>query len=254
MIRKLLPVALASATLLGAACGGGSGNDEAIDAAVARTTLIEHLHDRGEAAAAYSWARTLEEMLPNVAFQPPGRVAVQPVRQAVVGDVVDVEPGRAFRNQARGTTDRPTTLDDFDDPTADWRTLHLEVEVVESLGDEVGRRTLRVGLPVSGYDDPRILIEGAKALGRVVLLLDDAAGDLYAYDRSVVGMVLGGQYLATVADDGALAFPVLEASEAEAFQGELRTLDDLRRAAAEPTTVIPLAETAPGFFARTDAG
>jgi hypothetical protein len=228
-------------TLALTALGGGCSDDAApsTGAAEARAAFVDVLAARSDSVGG-GVPRTLEEHLPNVALQPPSGEPVPLPILVVIGEVTDVQPGRAFRDAPPNSGESATEVD-FDDPTASSRTLHLEVRVDDA--------PVRVGVPISGAADPRVLIDGAKALGRVVLLLDRTT-QAYPYDASLLRMIAEGRYLVTVDDDDTLHLPVLPLEDARAFQGELRSLDDLRRAAAEPTRLIPVEEPAPGVYVR----
>lgn len=194
---------------------------------------IEHLKRRTSGAYGRVF-RTLEEALPNVRFRDRAGRLHQPTVLAVMGRISEAEPGVAFRDEETGS--EPL---DFGNPSADWRTLHLQIDVEEVLGGAAPSPPVVVGLAVSGGEDPEALAESLESLGDVFLLLAEA-GPVFNYDRSLYRILGDGALLATVSRDGRLHFPVLDPSDEAALVGELRTIGDVRREAAEPIKERPI--------------
>ena len=67
---------------------------------------------------------TLDEVLPNVVYRRPDGRGAALSSSAVVGRIAGVDRGRAFVNGSPESAEVP-----FDDPDADWRTMHLRVDV-----------------------------------------------------------------------------------------------------------------------------
>ncbi|SEP04454.1 hypothetical protein [Trujillonella endophytica] len=185
--------------------------------------------------------RTLAEALPNTRFRlPDGSVGGPATELVVVGRVTQVGPGRGFYTPPGG--DEPdTVVTAFDDPRdLEWRTVHAQVDVTTVLGGQLNVRTIVVGVPW-GPDVPfEVARDGLPALGEVVLFLRSGA---FAYDPSIHRVEWGGaDLLVTVGDDGRLALPDFDPTEAERFLAGTPTLDSLRAAAAAPPRILPVPE------------
>jgi hypothetical protein len=217
--------------LLVGLCAAGCGESSSSEAQ--QKYLIEHLEARNSSTSRMHVYDTLEELLPQVVYRGPSGEG-KPLTTAVVrGAIIDVDPGRAFVDGERGSREVA-----FDDRSADWRTIHLAVEVDEVIGGAVPKR-LVVGLSIGGGADPDEIGKGIQTLGSVVLFLGQPTA-VFDYDPSVFAMVEGGALLATVSPDGRLHLPVKSTEEEAALLGRTGTLEQLRTAAAAPAREIPV--------------
>jgi hypothetical protein len=214
------------AALLGG-CTTGPGDDEA------RARLVELAHR--EAGSYYAPYRELAEVLPNVRWRRDDGGAPEAASDLVVlGRIVAVDEGAAFDERGGPAPEGPGAREvAFDDETADWRTLELEVEVDRTIaGDDVDR--VRAGFPVLGSTaDARTAAAGLRTFGQVVLFLAEGS-PVYAYDPTLLAVVHRGQLIATVDDAGRLALPLMEIPR---FQGRVRTVADLESEARRPERV-----------------
>jgi hypothetical protein len=178
---------------------------------------------------------SLTGLLENVDYRMPGRPTGPLTEAVVVGEVVDVEPGRGFRVEG---DDAPGGIEtDFDDPRALWRTVHVSVAAESVVSGTVGEQLL-VGFAF----DPDVPIAQVEAdfrsFGRILLFLNRSP--VFAYDPSVYGTVFDGGLLGLVDDGGDIQLPVLEdTEEADLLEGA-STVDELREAAKQPRRVIEL--------------
>jgi hypothetical protein len=182
-------------------------------------------------------------LLPNVIYKRDGQAKTAADR-VLNGKVVAVEPGRAFDDFDEGpgaeqTKDTPRHQElDFDDPAADWRTVHLTVDVLEQIGHSSDTsETVRVGLAVGGSNIARLRKELTGARSYVFFLQRNSA--VFAYDRTIYATARDGTLLTEVHDDCTLSLPRLDGNDAEEARwlSRARTLGQLKAAAEEPESV-----------------
>lgn len=196
-----------------------------------RGYAIDQLFARAEGSLTLRPYHSVVELLPNVSYVGPTGDLGPLTDAVVVGDITDVSPGRAVRDGGR----EPEPLR-FDDPAADWRTLHLHVRVTDTIAGSAARNVL-VELPIGGTTDAETMAAGLRQIGPLLFFLwgpTPAVDD----DSSVYSLVEGGDLLATVEHDGSIRFLVTSMDEDADLVGGIRTVDDLKRAAAQPPRVI----------------
>jgi hypothetical protein len=209
------------------ACGGGSRNAEDD-----RACAINMLTARSSAALRLHRYDTVDELLPNVSYRPPSGEAGPITDAVVIGRIVDTSVGRAFVNG-----DRRSTPVAFDDASADWKTLHLVVDVSDTIGGPAHDR-IRVGLAIDGATDAEMVGDGLRGLGTVLLFLQHRPNPVFDYDPALFTDIEGGGLLATVDDAGRIRLPMKSQAEEAALLGSVRTVADLKAAGARPARTI----------------
>lgn len=221
MHRRMLS-AIATMTLLAACSVGGPGT-------------VEVLRDRHEAAGAARVYDSLDDLLGNTRYRF-GAADPRPLTVAVVaGRFESAAPGRAFTVPSGDAPGGQAA--DFDDDDAVWKTVE-GVFVVDHVvsGDASEGDRLTVGFAFGPDIDVDSVDRDLRALGRTLLFLNRSP--VFAYDPSVHGTADDGALVATVAADGTLALPALEASEARQLLWSTPTLASLDAAAVKPTRII----------------
>lgn len=202
------------------------------------TDVIGEMRRRQEGAASVRPFDSLTELLDNTLFQM-GDASPKPLTEAViVGQVIDVQPGRAFTDETDDAPDGTET--DFGDPDAIWRSIHVSINVETVVSGAVDEPVL-VGFAF----DPRLSVEDIRAqfeeFGSVLLFLNRSP--VFDYDPHVYGTVLDGALLGLVDARGQIQLPVLEANEGARLLQRASTIEQLRAAAKEPRRVIQLDES-----------
>lgn len=259
-IRRRRTVALSLAVVLAAACGGPA--PVSTDARATETTET----NRAGGGAFNSWPGIgeLADLLPNrdYPFGPDG--AWSHSDAVVVGRVVAVEPGSAFRLTMDESTGQqlPSERLSYDDATATWRTVLVTVEVQEVLGRadiDVPPKVVVRFLADGGKVDPADVFAPYRALDQAVFFLSGDSKGL-ELDPSVFGLAYSGATTMVVDRDERLVLPffsdelVVLASQAPGPSGRLKidtTLDELRELASQdPRPASNVADVA----ATSDAG
>ncbi len=184
--------------------------------------LFERVASVREASAGLV-PRTLAESLPNHQYVIPTGESFQVSDVVVYGRIVEVSKGEA---RAHSDSDDDYEVVDFDDPTADERTLNVSIAVEEMLGDSnaIAPEVVTFRLGLLGAESGDEYIGAVKALDQVVVVLS-AITD--GRDVGTLIPALQGALIGEADDAGSLSFPGLGADE-KAFVGELHTLDALR--------------------------
>lgn len=213
---------IAAMTLLAACSTGGRG-------------AVEVLRDRHEAAGGDRVYDSLDDLLGNTRYRF-GAADPRPLTVAVVaGRFESAAPGRAFTVPGGDAPGGQAT--DFDDRDAVWKTVE-GVFVVDHVvsGDASEGDSLTVGFAFDPDIDVHRVDRDLRSLGRTLLFLNRSA--VFADDPSVHGTADDGALVATVAADGTLALPALEAGEARQLLRSTPTLASLDAAAVKPTRTI----------------
>lgn len=231
-IRSLVFAAAALTLLLAACISTKTSSGDSV------TYLEKQMRGRAEAASRDVWYRSLDELLPNARFAVPGEPPESITDFAVVGEVVDVAKGFGFvvmRDAPDGGLPG-----EFDSAGAMWKTVHLAFRVDRVLGGGGVEGTLKVGVAFDASADFKIIREGFKNLGRVVLFLQQDS-PVFAYDPQLYAIAEDGALLAVVdQQSGRLSLPALDADRADALLHPTVTLEELERRAVLPPYVIPL--------------
>ncbi len=234
-LRLQAPV-LAAASLIallgGASACGSSDRDAGGQQPSATNYAMEHVHDRGEGALRLRPFANISQALPTTVLERPDGTRESVLTAVVVGTIESVDDGRAFVDGERGSSEVP-----FSAPEADWRTLHLQVEVAEGISSPRVAKRVTVGLAIGGRTDVARMRSDLAALGRVLLPLT-SGGAVFAYDPALLSIAEDGQLLGLVGPDDRIELPALDPEEEERFLAGVDTLNELRAAAAGPPKVI----------------
>jgi len=227
----VLAAALAAA-LLTAGCGGVStGVTRSQPAAVAPPQIDRDVRCWGGQGLS-SNVQSLSDILPNTLFSYAGTDdKPRPLTPLViVGRVVDVDAGTAWRAMGDGTRLR------FDDPRALWKSVHAVVAVDEVLGavGDASPDQVLIGFPLDGDESLEAARGQLVSDQQLMLPLHQWAGTDYNAELWAVGPG-NEQLLAEVGGDGALTLPCVSSRTADRLLRDVPTLDSLRDAAARPT-------------------
>jgi hypothetical protein len=174
----------------------------------------------------------ISELLLNTRFHRPGEEPAPLMAAVVVGHIATVIPGHAYSWSEEGRTEVPF------DGAAMSRTLFLHVAVDEEIGSTDVPDRVTVGLSIGGATDPVRMVRSLETSGPLLLFLDQP-GPVFQDEPNLFSLADGGELITTIAEDGRLALP---ASEWPEVQGDLRTIDDVRRAAQQPQRTIALTQ------------
>lgn len=221
-------VLLAALTTSLAACGAEAQLGPATD-------VLTEMRGRQEGAASVRPFDSLADLLDNTHYQM-GEAPARPLTEAViVGQVTDVQPGRAFTDETDDAPDGTET--DFGDPDAIWRSVHVSIKVETVVSGAV------VEPVVVGFAfDPRLSVEDIRAqfvgFGSVLLFLNRSP--VFDYDPEVYGTVLDGALLGVVDDEGHIALPLVDRQDAKGLLREASSVEELEAAAEGPERLVRL--------------
>jgi hypothetical protein len=200
------------------------------DAAVTVSQWIRSHADMGSRLAPRY--RTLAEALPNVVYTHGDGSTTKESDLVVVGRITSVTKGRGFRIQ--GSDGPAGKAIAYDDPGAQWYTVHATVAVESAIGTDKPD-TVTLAFPGPTPDQFDVMAAGLKALGRLVLFLEDDR-PLIDYDQSLYA-IAGDTLVATAADDGSLAMPFTSAGDGDRLLRATPRLDDLQSAGRVPRVI-----------------
>jgi hypothetical protein len=147
-------------------------------------------------------------------------------------EVVEVEAGKAF-NDVSIDKDPHSEEVPFDSNSADWRTFHVRMRVIEVFGgDETPNSEVTLGLGFGADLSTEIVSGGLLSMDEIVVFTyRDSA--VFSYDPTLQSVLYDGAFLSPV-DDGTVPFPVLTSNGYPSKLIEaIDTLAELR-AAGEP--------------------
>jgi len=191
-------------------------------------------------------------VLPNTLVKVRGTAAAaKPLTPlVVVGRIVSVHPGRAWRagdeREDADGSDREAVP--FTDPTAVWKTVHATVAVEEVLGAEdppVRTTQVTVAFTLEGFEGAGPARRQLVSDQLLVLPLFQWSGVDYEPDLWAVGPA-NLSLIAEVGADGALSLPCLPKRHAKRLTDDVTSLTDLRAAAQAPRRYV---EIEPMFIA-----
>lgn len=182
----------------------------------------------------------ITRFLPNVKYRDPDGTVRPPLDLVVRGGVIRVEPGAGFVNLPEALHGEYRETDvaavAYDDPKADFRTVHLVVKVMEEIGDsdQVAPTELRVGVVLYHPIDLAALTRGLQAADSFVFFLYDGNP---VFDPGVWAIAAHANLLTQVDRDGRLSLPGLDAKVAKGVLRKAGTLAQLKQFAAKPDQV-----------------
>lgn len=199
-----------------------------------RDAVLDSIKQRGESAGRTRPPyRSLVELLPNTKYQRPGGEPTPEIESAIVGRVMKVEPGRAYRIPEG---DSPGgVLTDFEDPGLAWRTVHATVDVEQSLAGPVPGGQVTVGFAFGSSPSFEEIDRGLRDLGRLLLFLETSP--VFAYADRVYGVELDGGLLGVIDDEGRISLPAAGEADQALLQGS-GTMQELTDAARAPERII----------------
>jgi hypothetical protein len=245
--RAVSLATVVAVTLLAlAACGG----EREITAAEGRHYLGETFRARAAGASLSRGVyRTLDEVLPNVAYEHDNGRRTSIATHVAVGRILDVRKGKGFRIEGDDAPGGITT--DFDDPRARWWTVHVSLGVDRGIGSRLPP-TVDFVLPSGGPDEFPVMSAGVRTLGRVVAFLRSDS-PLTAYDSNLYWAIEEeGILLATVGADGRLELPLMPPDRAQELLRATPRLGDLEAAGRAPRTIHTKAGSDPNEPERVD--
>jgi hypothetical protein len=218
-------------------CGNsGSNSDEPSGQAVAggaRHHLFEILGARGSAAMLVPY-HDLEGLLPNVSYQAKGFPPVRYTTLVVSGTVNDVNEGYGYVSTREDPDGVPTA---FDAPDLEWKTIVLTVHVDEILAGSPAEPTVQIRVGINPDDSIEQMRAAYLSLGSLVLPLEHVPPD--SVDPSQYWIAHQGSLLITVDGNGGLHLPAFSGTDEAKMLGDLKTIEDLRTAAAARTSSPP---------------
>jgi hypothetical protein len=122
-------------------------------------------------------------------------------------EVVEVTAGQAF-NDVLTDKDPHSVKVSFDDGTADWRTFHVRVRVLEVFGgDETANSEVTLGL---GFGDGISIetVSGGLLSMEEIVVFTAPENQVFSYDPAVRAVLNDGAFLSPV-EGGNVPFPVL---------------------------------------------
>lgn len=209
-VRAVLCLWVTAVSLVG--CGaatttGQSARSDPVESDPTEWTyVVDEMRSRDDIADRQVSYSSYWHLLPNVSIRRADGTVAPVANRLVVGTIAGVSEGRAFKAGGQGESQ---TQVGFDDPAAQWRTVHMTVIVDENLGVEqaTGERPIvDVGLAISGGSDPYRIMSGLKGAGRVALPLIEHS-PVFADDPEIFAIVEDGMLLARIDASGTLSLP-----------------------------------------------
>ncbi len=221
--------------LVVAGCGGGGGPGSS--GAESADYVIDLMRQRAsvDGVSAYD---SLAGALPSVTYRTADGVSERASSSVVLGRFESADGGRGF---IEGGEPDDVIEVAFDDPSAQWRTIHARFRQTEVVaGDDLAvDGSLTLGFAVGTRVDARRFGESLHALGDVLVFVRNDS-PVFAYEPGLVSVAENGMLVATVDESGGLALPLEMSPRAESLLAEVRTLEQLRDAAQKPASVVDL--------------
>jgi hypothetical protein len=176
----------------------------------------------------------LEGLLPNVSYQAKGFPPVRYTTLVVSGTVNDVNEGYGYVSTREDPDGVPTA---FDAPDLEWKTIVLTVHVDEILAGSPAEPTVQIRVGINPDDSIEQMRAAYLSLGSLVLPLEHVPPD--SVDPSQYWIAHQGSLLITVDGNGGLHLPAFSGTDEAKMLGDLKTIEDLRTAAAARTSSPP---------------
>lgn len=196
--------------------------------------LFEYIQARTEAMSGQRTFDTVSDLLPNTKYTIGGQQRPLTER-VVVGVVSDVTRGFGFLSSAT-TGDNPPEQVQFDDPMAQWKTIHLQVSAERELGGEREGKsptTAPVGLAV-GQDADFEALKADLMSGKFVFFLERSP--VFFYEPQRLAIVEDGALLIPV-NQGRLTLPALSDDTEQELLAGTPTLAQLIEQSRRPERI-----------------
>jgi hypothetical protein len=242
-----LGAAVVVLALLVQGCGrtGGTdpvGSDETessvSDGTESAEYVIDLMRQRAESIDAVSAYDSLAGALPTVTYRSADGVVGRASSSVVLGRFESADAGLGFIEE---TEPEGVTEVAFDDPAAQWRTIHARFRQTEVVaGPDLARDgSLTLGFAVGNRIDATRFGESLHALGNVLVFVREDS-PVFAYEPGLLSVTEEGMLVAVIDESGDLSLPFVTPIRAESLLAEVSTLEQLRVAALAPKTVVDL--------------
>lgn len=207
--------------------GGTESADYAID-------LLRQRAESGDGVSAYD---SLAGALPTVTYRSADGVVGRASSSVVLGQFESADAGRGFTTNEEDETEEVA----FDDPAAQWRTIHARFRQTEIVAgaDLASDGSLSLGFAVDPRTDAARFGESLRALGDVLVFVTEDS-PVFAYEPGLLSVAEDGVMVAVIDESGDLALPFVIPLRAESLLAEVPTLEQLRVAARAPETMVDL--------------
>lgn len=121
----------------------------------------------------------------------------------------------------------------WDDPSAQWRTFHATVQTLTLISGNTPE-TFTFGLALGPDATTDQVASALVGPGREVLLFLVSGSPVFEYEPDIYSDIEDGAMTAVLDASGVIDFPVLDDETEAATLATVRTIEDLRRAAAQP--------------------
>jgi hypothetical protein len=199
--------------------------------------VIDLMRQRAESGDGVSAYDSLAGALPTVTYRNADGVVGRVSSSVVLGRFDSADAGLGFVTNDEDMTEEVA----FDDPEAQWRTVHARFRQTEVVAgaDLASDGSLTLGFAVDPRTDAARFGESVRALGDVLVFV---TGDspVFAYEPGLLSVAEDGVMVAVLDESGDLALPFATPLRAESLLAEVPTLEQLRVAAQAPETVVDL--------------
>lgn len=196
------------------------------------TAFFEELRDR-DSGSMVSFAENLADYLPSQQVSFNGEEPRSAALGVAYGSVTNAEVTFAGKVSEDGPDDDGEAVR-LDSPDADWRMVTATVAIDSAwlsdpdVGDEVA-----FTIPISGTEDPAVVIKNLEGMDRILLVLTTPDKTNSAYYRIALETAIG-----QVDESGRVSFPGMTQDDESAFLADIQTLQDIDEQASKPQPVI----------------
>lgn len=246
MRTKIALALLVAAALLTTACSSsetGGPQRTALTGKAAEQYLVDHLKARRASVDGVYVEASFKDLLPDQKFSIDGSRAASLTQGLVVGEVVDVRPGRGYVVGGEDAAQGQEVA--FAAPDAQWKTVVLRIAVSQAWGEVGHPDEVSLAMVIDGRVDAESAMNGFLELGRVIVPVMEQNQCAYAQPAYLARQ---GDLLGTVSNSGEIAFPAL-ADDGRAFLGATDTLGEVASEIEQPQGVVEVT-TVDGVFVR----
>jgi hypothetical protein len=202
--------------------------------------VIDLMRQRAESFDGSSAYDSLVGALPLVTYRGTDGVVGRVSSSVVLGRFEAADAGLGFIANVESETEVVTEVE-FDDPAAQWRTIHArftQTEVVAG-ADLASDGSLTLGFAVGTQTDVTRFGESLHALGDVLVFVTEDS-PVFDYEPGLLSVGEDGALVAIIDESGDLALPFVTPARAESLLADVPTLEQLRIAAQAPETMVDL--------------